>query len=71
MTSKRGGNMRDLTNILNELSKYGQDRNKLKALYIQDRLEKSLLLYEKELKESCIYLAARDQLKVMRKFNRL
>lgn len=52
--------MRDLKNILNELNRYGQDRNKLKVMYIQERLEKSLLLYEKELKESCIYLAAKD-----------
>ena len=60
MISKREENMRDLKNILNELDRYGQDRNKLKVMYIQERLEKSLLLYEKELKESCIYLAARD-----------
>lgn len=60
MISKREGNMRDLKNILNELNRYGQDRNKLKVMYIQERLEKSLLLYEKELKESCIYLAAKD-----------
>ena len=60
MISKREENMRDLKNILNELDRYGQDRNKLKVMYIQERLEKSLLLYEKELKESCIYLAAKD-----------
>lgn len=60
MIFKREGNMRDLKNILNELDRYGQDRNKLKVMYIQERLEKSLLLYEKELKESCIYLAAKD-----------
>lgn len=60
MIFKREGNMRDLKNILNELDRYGQDRNKLKMMYIQERLEKSLLLYEKELKESCIYLAAKD-----------
>ena len=60
MIFKREGNMRDLKNILNELDRYGQDRTKLKVMYIQERLEKSLLLYEKELKESCIYLAAKD-----------
>ena len=60
MIFKREENMRDLKNILNELDRYGQDRNKLKMMYIQERLEKSLLLYEKELKESCIYLAAKD-----------
>ena len=60
MIFKREGNMRDLKNILNELDRYGRDRNKLKVMYIQERLEKSLLLYEKELKESCIYLAAKD-----------
>ena len=51
----------DLEGILKDLSLYHRNKNDLKILYINERLNKSLETYYKELSSSLDYLSNRNQ----------
>lgn len=51
----------DLEDMLKDLSLYHRNKNDLKILYINERLNKSLETYYKELSSSLDYLSNRNQ----------
>ena len=51
----------DLEGMLKDLSLYHRNKNDLKILYINERLNKSLETYYKELSSSLDYLSNRNQ----------
>ena len=51
----------DLEGMLKDLSLYHRNKNDLKILYINERLNKSLETYYKELRSSLDYLSNRNQ----------
>ena len=51
----------DLEGMLKDLSLYHRNKNDLKILYINERLNKSLEIYYKELSSSLDYLSNRNQ----------
>jgi len=62
----------NLNNILNDLNKYKHtDKEELLCSYIQDRLNASINTYYNELSHSLDYLYNKDDLRLIRKMNRL
>lgn len=59
-----------LINILDDLSRYHRNKHKLLAYYINERLNKSLETYYKDLSSSYNYLSSKDTINVAKKFNR-
>lgn len=59
-----------LYNIIKELSFYKRNKNDLLAQYINERLNKSLQTYYKELIDSFDYLKYKDSSNILKKLNR-
>lgn len=59
-----------LYNIIDELSKYERNKEELLTLYINERLNKSLQTYYKEITNSFNYLKYKDGKNVLNKINR-
>ena len=57
----------NLDNVLYELQKYKRDKKTLLSVYIQDRLNKSLLTYYKQLTSSIRYYDRKDELRILKK----
>ncbi len=57
----------NLDNVLDELQKYKRDKKTLLSVYIQDRLNKSLLTYYKQLTSSIRYYDRKDELRILKK----
>ena len=60
----------ELDSLLEELKQYKRDKNHLMEFYIEERLNKSLEVYYKELTDSIQYLARRDELNVLKKMGK-
>lgn len=60
-----------LYGFLNDLSHYKRDKNDLMEFYINDRLSKSLEVYYSKLYNSLSYLIKKDDLRVLKTFNKL
>lgn len=60
---------KDLYNIIDDLNRYKRDKSKLLTFYVNERLNKSLETYYKELSSSFDYLNHRDGVKVMKDIN--
>ena len=61
---------KSLNNILNDLSNYHRNKKELLIYYINQRLNKSLETYYKDLSSSYNYLSSKDTINVAKKFNR-
>ena len=59
-----------LYNILDDLSKHKRNKEELLPLYINERLNKSLQTYYKEITNSFNYLKYKDSKDVLNKLNR-
>lgn len=59
-----------LYNIIKELSSYKRNKNDLLAQYINERLNKSLQTYYKELIDSFDHLKYKDSSNILKKLNR-
>lgn len=57
--------------MLNDLSKYKRDKNSLMQMYIENRLNKSLETYYSQLNSSLESLLGSDELKVLRRSNKI
>lgn len=57
--------------MLNDLSKYKRDKNLLMQIYIENRLNKSLETYYSQLTSSLESLLGSDELKVLRRSNKI
>ena len=57
--------------MLNDLSKYKKDKNSLMQMYIENRLNKSLETYYSQLNSSLESLLDSDELKVLRRSNKI
>ena len=57
--------------MLNDLSKYKRDKNSLMQIYIENRLNKSLETYYSQLNSSLESLLGSDELKVLRRSNKI
>ena len=57
--------------MLNDLSKYKRDKNSLMQMYIENRLNKSLETYYSQLNSSLESLLDSDELKVLRRSNKI
>ena len=57
--------------FLDDLSKHKRDRDKLMEFYINDRLSKSIEVYYKELYNSLNYLVSKNNIRVLREFNKI
>jgi hypothetical protein len=57
--------------MLNDLSKYKRDKNLLMQIYIENRLNKSLETYYSQLNSSLESLLGSDELKVLRRSNKI
>lgn len=57
--------------MLNDLSKYKRDKNLLMQIYIENRLNKSLETYYSQLNSSLESLLDSDELKVLRRSNKI
>ena len=57
----------NLDNVLDELQKYKRDKKTLLSVYIQDRLNRSLLTYYKQLTSSIRYYDRKDELRILKK----
>ena len=53
--------------ILKELQEYKRDKKTLLPFYIQERLNKSLLTYYKQLTNSIRYYDRKDELRILKK----
>lgn len=60
-----------LNSFLNDLSKYKRNKKDLMEFYINDRLSKSLEVYYSELYNSLSYLASKNDLRVLKTFNKI
>ena len=58
-------------NILKDLNKYKRDKEYLKSFYIEERLNKSLETYYKELIRQSEHLRSKNELRVIRRMNKL
>ena len=56
----------DLDEILNELQKHKRNKKDLLALFIQERLNKSLEVYQKQLNYSFKYYTQNNEIKILR-----
>lgn len=59
-----------LYNILDELSKYKRNKEELFPKYVDERLNKSLYTYYKEVTNSFNHLKYKDGKSILRKINR-
>lgn len=59
----------ELFGIISELDEYKRDKNRLLEMYINDRLNQSLLVYYSELSASFDYLKHKNELKVLKSVN--
>ena len=59
-----------LTGILHSVQELCGDKEDLIGKYVQERLEKSLQSYKKELEDSVSFLERKNTLKMMRRLNR-
>lgn len=59
-----------LNGMVNDLNSYKRDNSGLLEMYINDRLNKSLKTYYKELNQTIEYLNSKDALNVAKKMNR-
>lgn len=53
--------------ILNDIQSHKRDKNTLMQMYIEDRLNKSLVTYYKEISESVEFLNSKDPIKMNRR----
>jgi hypothetical protein len=60
-----------LNSFLNDLSKYKRNKKDLMEFYINDRLSKSLEVYYSELYNSLSYLVSKNDLRVLKTFNKI
>ena len=56
--------------ILNDMSNYHRDKNKLLSFYVSNRLNKSLQTYYKELSNCVSFLEKKNSEKIAKKLNR-
>lgn len=61
----------NLNEILDDLSNHHRNKDDLKLSYLNERLNKSLSTYYKEITKTFEYLAYRDDDKLMRKYERI
>lgn len=59
-----------LFSIEKDLKEHNKDRNTMMSLCVEERLNKSLSTYYKELSNSINYLEYKDSLRVMKKINK-
>lgn len=59
-----------LAEILKDLNNHKRDKAMLLEMYINDRLNKSLETYYKELSDSLQYLATKSDIKILKKLSR-
>lgn len=60
----------DLLYILNEMKDYKRPKEDLLVLYINERLNKSLQTYYKELSSSVLFLSSKDEMQVCKCLNK-
>lgn len=58
-------------NMLNDLQGYKRNKDDLLLHYINERLDTSLVNYYKDLDNSLNYLSRRNELRLLKKLNRL
>ena len=63
-------NVDKLYNMINELSEYKREKNKLLPMYVNLRLNQSLQVYYKEVVDSFNYLKYKNELRLARKLNK-
>lgn len=56
--------------ILNDIQSHKRDKNTLMQMYIEDRLNKSLVTYYKEISKSVEFLNSKDPIKMNRRLYR-
>ena len=59
-----------LVTILNDIQSHKRDKTLLMQMYIEDRLNKSLITYYKEISESVEFLNSKDPIKMNRRLYR-
>lgn len=59
-----------LDTILNDIQLHKRDKTLLMQMYIEDRLNKSLITYYKEISESVEFLNSKDPIKMSRRLYR-
>ena len=64
-------NSKRISHMINDLQSYKRNKEDLLLHYVNERLDTSLTNYYKELDNSLEYLSRRNELKLLKKLNRL
>lgn len=59
-----------LNSIKDDLELYNRPKDQLRQLYIEERLNKSLVNYYNELSKAVLYLSDKDQIRTLKNINR-
>lgn len=64
-------NSKRISHMINDLQSYKRNKEDLLLHYVNERLDTSLTNYYKDLDNSLEYLSRRNELKLLKKLNRL
>ena len=64
-------NSKRISHMINDLQPYKRNKEDLLLHYVNERLDTSLTNYYKDLDNSLEYLSRRNELKLLKKLNRL